>query len=209
MRWIDITLPVSDEYPCWPGDEPFKHTVTAEIGKSGSVCNLSKLSMSTHFGTHIDAPLHFVENGRAVDELDLDILIGPCLVIEMQDDITLIKPCHLEGKVPPNTVRLLIKTVNSRIIHDSTFVRSFTALSAEAADLLISHGVKLLGLDYYSIAPYGKGRDTHVALLRGNDAAALEGVDLSQVEPGEYYLVCMPLKIRGASGAPARVLLGR
>lgn len=208
MKWIDITLPMEEGRPCWPGDTPFAHRVTRQIGKDGSNANVSTIECSVHFGTHLDAPYHFIPDGKKVEELDLNLLIGPCQVVEVPAAGVHIDLEALKKAVAPGVKRLLIKTSNSRIIHDREFHRDYVALSAEAGSWLIQQGIRLVGLDYFSIGAYGDTKDVHTIFLGNNDTVALEGVDLSNVQPGMYYLICLPMKIAGAGGAPVRVLLG-
>lgn len=208
MSWIDVTLPIDENHPAWPTDRPFVHEITAVIGEEGSVCNLSAMHISTHFGTHVDAPFHFIADGRTVDRLDLDLLIGPCVVAEAMEAERLVMPGHLESQVPDGVTRVLVKTINSeRYLHDSVFHGEFVALSVEAVEWLLSKGVRLIGIDYYSIAPYSDPTPVHRLFLGRGDTAALEAVDLSQVSAGIYDLICLPLRVRDASGSPARVLL--
>lgn len=208
MSWIDVTLPIDENHPAWPTDRPFVHEITAVIGEEGSVCNLSAMHISTHFGTHVDAPFHFIADGRTVDRLDLDLLTGPCVVAEAMEAERLVMPGHLESQVPDGVTRVLVKTINSeRYLHDSVFHKEFVALSVEAVEWLLSKGVRLIGIDYYSIAPYSDPTPVHRLFLGRGDTAALEAVDLSQVSAGIYDLICLPLRVRDASGSPARVLL--
>lgn len=209
MDWIDITLPLREDYPCWPGDVPFRRKVNAVIGEKDAEFNISSICTSLHFGTHVDAPYHYRMDGKKVDELDLDLLIGPCRVVEIEREDGSIGIEDLKGKVPPGTLRLLVKSSNSRRIHDRCFHSDYIAFSPESIRWLLELGVRLLGLDYYSIGPFsGEGGVVHRLFFQKNDSVALEAVDLSKVEPGEYHLVCLPMKVYGADGAPARVLLG-
>lgn len=206
--WIDITIPMDESYPCWPGDLAFKETVTSVIGEYGATCNLSTIAMSSHFGTHLDAPFHFVKNGKTIDEIDLDLLIGRCMVIAVENE-RLVEACHVKPLIEPGIRRLLIKTDNSKRDFRGEFRKDFVGISVDCAEYLAGVGIKLLGIDYYSIAPFDHTAEAvHRAFLGGNDTVALEGVDLSEVIPGEYELICLPLKSKGASGAPARVVLG-
>lgn len=210
MEWIDITLPLREDYPCWPGDVPFHRRINAVIGESGAEYNISSISTSLHFGTHVDAPYHFRNDGKKVDELDLNLLIGPCRVVEIEREEGSISVKDLKGKVPPGTLRLLVKSSNSRRIHDRCFHFDYIAFSPESISWLLEQGVRLLGLDYFSIGPFNsEGGVVHRLFFQRNDSVAVEGVDLRGVEQGEYYLICLPMKVHGADGAPARVLLGR
>lgn len=210
MNWIDVTLPMSSQCPGWPGDTPFRHSFDAVIGVDGSELNLSSIQCGVHFGTHLDAPYHFLENGLKIDEIPLDWLVGPCLVVGLERQQGMIMVTDLEGKVPAGTSRLLVKTCNSDYIKEADFRYDYLAFSPEAAGWLADRGVRLLGLDYFSIGPWESyGVLTHQVFFKNNNTVALEGVDLSLVEPGEYHIICLPMKIKGSDGAPARVLLGR
>jgi arylformamidase len=165
------------------------------------------MSLSVHYGTHVDAPYHFVANGTTIDRIEPDLFLGPCLVIAIPEVAGVIEPEHLDAKVPQGTRRLLIKTRNSSFVRDTVFHTDFTALSEASARHLLEKGVRLLGFDYFSFAPYGDARSAHTAFL-GGGGAAIETLDLSAVEPGTYELCCLPLKIKDSGGAPARVVLG-
>ena len=134
--------------------------------------------------------------------------MGPCQVIEISSSVDIIQIEHLQNKVDKNWKRLLVKTGNSQIIKDEKFHENYTAFSPEAAAWLVENNIKLLGLDYYSIGPFTNTKEVHLTFLENDDTAALEAVDLSDIAPGKYQLVALPLKLEGASGAPTRVLLG-
>ncbi|MGI6706078.1 MAG: cyclase family protein [Clostridia bacterium] len=210
MKWLDITLPLRETMPHWPGDVPFRHQETAWIGVENCPYNLSWMQTSTHFGTHIDAPFHFVANGRKVEELDLNTLIGPCVVLDLTGVEKRIEAEDLRDRIPDGTKRLLLKTRNSVYIREAGFREDYVALSPDAVRYVLQGGVLLLGIDYYSIGPFGEeGTAVHQIFLRPDNTIALEGVDLSEVEAGEYLLLCLHIKVEGASGAQARVLLGK
>jgi arylformamidase len=207
MKWIDVSVPLSSAQPTWPADEPFSYWVTGTL-REGSVANCAAVRMSVHFGTHVDAPYHFVDDGKTVDEIDPALLIGPCLVVDVPEAEKLIEPAHLDAKVPPGTRRLLVKTRNGRFLGDRTFHTDFVAFSESGVELLLARGVRLLGFDYFSIAPYECPGPVHVAFL-GAGGVVIENVVLRDVAPGDYEICCLPLKIKGSGGAPARVFLGR
>ena len=205
--WIDITLPLAEGLPPWPGDRPFHREIVSEIGVGLAEHNLSVLSMSAHTGTHLDAPLHFIAGGAAVDGLDLDMLIGPAFVLDLTGNTAHISVADLRGGIPAGTLRLLIKTRNSRFLFDGMFHVDFIALTAPAAAYIAASGVRLLGLDAYSIAPYEAPAEAHRAFLGVPGTAALENVDLAKVGEGWYDLICLPLRIAVGEGSPARALL--
>jgi len=206
MKWFDVSVPLRVGHPAWPGDDPFRYEETATLA-AGGIANCARMSLSVHFGTHVDAPYHFIPGGKTIDQVDPDIFIGPCIVADLTGVERLIEPAHLAGKVPEGTLRLLVKTRNSAIIHDPVFHTEFVAFSEASARWLVERGVRLLGFDYFSIAPYGEETPAHVAFL-GAGGSIIENVDLSAVAPGRYQIVCLPLRIAGSGGAPARALLG-
>ena len=177
----------------------------------GDTANVSTISFGDHTGTHVDPPLHFIEGGGTVDRLPIDALVGPCVVLE-HNGATHIDEAWLEGaRVPAGTERILFKTRNSELWRDPTaeFTRDFVTINASAARWCVSHGVKLVGIDYLSIEPQGPekaGYPVHHTLL-GAGVVIIEGLDMRGVTAGRYELVCAPIKIAGGDGAPARVLL--
>ena len=193
MQIIDVSVPVRPGMITYPGDPEVRLERVSSIG-DGDVVNLSRLDLGVHSGTHVDAPLHFLDGGRGVETLPLDVLVGPCVVVDGLDP----------AAVPAGAERVLFKTSNSRLWERAEFSEDFVALDAEAARALVAAGVRLVGIDYLSIGD----EEAHRVLL-GAGVVAVEGLDLREVEPGEYRLVCAPLKLEGAEGAPARVLLLR
>lgn len=206
MRWLDVSVPLTEQRPMWPGDEPFRYEETQTIA-AGDEANCARMSLTVHCGTHVDAPYHFVPGGKTIEQLEPDLLVGPGRVVFLPEVETLIEPGHLEGAVPEGTLRLLVKTRNSARVCDRVFHTDYVAFSEASARWLVERGVRLLGFDYYSIAPYENQPPAHVAFL-GAGGAVIENVDLREVDPGEYEVLCLPLKLAGSGGAPARVLLG-
>jgi arylformamidase len=207
MHTYDITLTLSPELPCWPGDTDYELERVQKIDE-GATANVSSLTMSAHMGTHVDAPDHFLNNGKTVEKLALSVLSGRAYVLYLPE-VDLITAAILEqAEIPPRTRRVLFKTRNSeywtRQLKD--FQTDFVALSPDAAQYLVDRGVKLVGIDYLSIAPYHQGLVTHQILLKAG-MVILEGLDLSAVSPGRYTLFCLPLKLAGSDGAPARAIL--
>jgi arylformamidase len=193
VRIVDVSVPVRPGMIVYPGDPEVRLERLSSIA-DGDVVNLSRLDLGVHSGTHVDAPLHFVDGGPSVETLPLEVLVGPCVVVEGLDP----------AAVPPGAERVLFKTPNSRLWERDEFSEDFVALDGEAARTLVERGVRLVGIDYLSIAD----EEAHRILL-GSGVVAVESLDLREVEPGEYRLVCAPLKLVGAEGAPARVLLLR
>jgi len=208
MKIHDITITISNDLPTWPGDPK---VVLERVNKieEGANANVSRLNMGVHTGTHVDAPFHFLEDGISVDLLPLSVLIGSAQVVQIKEGVEVITAKDLEGAgIIPEVSRLLIKTRNSRYwaAGEKTFQTTFVAIAEDGAHFLVEKGMKLIGIDYLSIAPYKQSRPTHQALLRSK-VVILEGIDLSEVDPGMYQLYCLPLKLAGSDGAPCRVIL--
>lgn len=207
MKIIDISVPLSPTLPVWPGSRPLSITQTDSI-KTGGVANVTRIETGSHTGTHIDAPLHFVDDGKTTAEIPLEKLVGPCQVVELtgRPEITAagLDALHL----PHGTEKLLFKTDNSRLWDDAShsFHEDFCALTSDAAQWVVDHGIHLVGIDYLSIQLYHDTPDTHVVLL-SNEVVIVEGLDLRQVTPGDYRLICLPLKIEGVEGTLARAVL--
>jgi arylformamidase len=207
MKIIDISVPVSDSLPVYEGDPPVHISRTADISR-GDRMTLSRLTMSAHTGTHVDAPLHFIADGCTVEQLDLDVLIGPARVVELPDVEREITARDLEAaQIPAGTERLLFKTRNSAFWAESGFRRDFIALGPGGAHWLVDHKIRLTAIDYLSIEIFGVPDFPAHKILLAAGVIALEGVDLRAVAPGPYQLVCLPVKLEGAEGAPARAVL--
>ncbi|MCC6147268.1 MAG: cyclase family protein [Anaerolineaceae bacterium] len=207
-RIYDITLTVTTEMPVWPGDPTVLMERFSRI-EAGGDANISRISMGVHTGTHLDAPYHFFQGGRGVDELPLEVLIGPATVVRIPDSVDLITEDVLDAaSIPAGVTRLLLRTRNSRYWARKTpvFHKDFTAISPDGAEMLVEMGIHLVGVDYLSVAPYRDPLPTHRILL-GAGVIALEGLDLSKTPPGEYQLVALPVKLGGCDGAPMRAVL--
>lgn len=207
MKIYDVTVSLSPEIPVYPGDPAFQIKLIADL-ECGDVCTVSHLSFGSHTGTHVDPPAHFVAGAMTLDELPLEILIGPAVVVDAGEaatiDMTLIEAANLQG-----IERVLFKTRNSRLWQNQVtdFEKNFVYLEPEAAARLVALGVKLVGIDYLSIEKFNFDQpDTHYALLR-NNVIVVEGLNLSEVPEGKYELICLPMKIKKGDGAPARVVL--
>ena len=206
MRMYDISVGISPDLPVWPGDPPVKLERLRDIAK-GDESTVTHLSFGAHVGTHVDAPLHFLQGGDSIDRLPLRLLTGRAYVVDMGkaeviDEVSL-------GKVnlPPRTRRVLFKTRNSELWgKEKQFVEKYVALTPGGANWLVKKGVQLVGVDYLSVAPYDDSVSTHRALLSAR-VVILEGLDLRDVTQGRYTLYCLPLKLVGAEGAPARAIL--
>jgi len=204
MRYYDISLNLSAETVRWITSPPFELHERRRMSR-GDHNNSSAVNMSVHSGTHVDAPFHFVAEGAAIDSLPLELFIGPALVRAVDADRYIteehVSAIDLEGET-----RILFKTRNSALLHRSAYDPDFVAFSVEAARALVARGVKLVGLDYLSVAHGDEQVPVHRAFL-DHGVALLEGVDLSEVEPGRYELICFPIRLRGLDGAPCRAVL--
>ena len=209
MIIFDVSIPLAKQTVTWPGDEAVGISRSAALS-NGDPYNLSRISMSAHAGTHVDAPSHFLPDGKNVESLDLSILCGDVSVIDLPG-IKLIHGSDLDGiSIPAGTRRLLIKTDNSRIpVNERGFFhRDFSALSESGAEYIIAKGIMLVGIDYLSIAPFDRPARIHELLL-SKEVIILEGLNLEKIEPGSYELYCLPLRIEGCEGSPARTILVR
>jgi len=208
MNIYDITVPVSAETPIYKGDPGVEIKYFKSI-KDGASANVSQIALGVHTATHVDAPNHFIEGARRVHELDQKKLIGPCRVIEVENDVVAIEPQHV-GDVT-GVQRVLFKTRNSAFwsTPEDGFRQDFSYLVPETARLLADIGLVLVGIDYLSIEKSGSpGHPVHTTLLE-KEIVILEGVDLREVPAGDYELICMPLKYigGGGDGSPARTFL--
>lgn len=208
MTLYDISLPLSPQTPVWPGDAAIVLEQVVSMN-DGAEYNLTRLAMSAHAGTHVDAPHHFLNDGRTVESLPLEVLTGPCYVAQLPDDVDEITAEVLaRTPIPEGTQRILFGTRNSRYWAQGVqeFQTDFVAISEDGARWLVERGVKLVGVDYLSVAPYHDSVPTHRVLLQAG-VIALEGINLAQVPRGIYELYCLPLKLAGSDGAPARAIL--
>jgi arylformamidase len=208
VKIFDISLTISPELPIWPGD-PSIELEQVESMDAGAHANVSRLSAGVHIGTHVDAPHHFMNDGRTIEQLSLEVLTGPCYVTQLPDGVESITADALNGmSLPAETKRILFGTSNSRLWSrgETEFQEDFVAVAEDGAGWLVEYGIQLVGVDYLSVAPYGDSVPTHRILLEAG-VIVLEGLDLSAVPRGFYELYCLPLKLLGAEGAPARAIL--
>ena len=204
--WIDISVPLKDGMAHWPGDPPISISRVKDMAQ-GDAVNLSMISMGVHSGTHVDAPLHFINGGKGVDEIPLTTIVGRARVIEIRDAES-IKPDELYEHRIRRGERILFKTRNSsRVWQRNEFVEDFVFLSVDAAEFLVGCGVRVVGVDYLSVGSYSHGGSDIHRILLGGGIWIIEGLDLSAVAPGRYHLICLPLKIIQGDGAPARAIL--
>ena len=205
MAIFDISIGIDENLPLWPGDPELRLHWAANI-EQGDLVNLTELSMSIHTGTHIDAPLHFLPNGKPIDSLSLNVFVGEAQVVAIPQNVNLITVDILQDVCEINAARILFKTKNSQLWETSKFQQDYVALEASAAQWLVDQGVQLVGIDYLSIAPFKDPAPTHEILL-SNDVVIIESLDLRLVKPGIYTLICLPLKLVGREAAPARAIL--
>jgi arylformamidase len=205
MEIRDISVPIREGMPCYPGDPAVSLQRAASIA-DGAVANLTKLDFGVHTGTHVDAPLHFLEDGDGADALRLSSLIGPADVVDATGILDgPIDERALRGlDIPGTCTRLLLRTTNSELWESAEYRDDFLSLDASGADYIVERGIVLVGIDYLSIGD----PDAHRILLRRN-VVPVEGLDLRGVDPGRYTLLCLPLPIVGSDGAPARAVLVR
>jgi arylformamidase len=208
MAIYDITVTINDTVPIYRGDPSVDFTSFKAIGR-GDSANVSQISLGVHTATHVDAPNHFIDGAKRVHELDPTKLIGPCRVIEVPDDVIAIEPEHCGDLA--GVERVLFKTQNSAFwaTPERGFRTDFSYLTPATADLLVENNIVLVGIDYLSIEKSGSpGHPVHITLLE-KEVVILEGVDLTVVPPGDYDLICAPLKYDGATGdgSPARTFL--
>jgi arylformamidase len=202
----DISVPLRPGMPTY-ADEPGPQLDFHSLIARGHSANVSSLSLGSHTGTHVDAPHHFLDGAASAEALPLEALVGPAHVIEHRgrDHIT---AANLEvAALPVEAHRLLIKPPTGRFWDDDAFHTDFIGLTADAGRWLVERGFLLVGIDYLSIERFrSPTHEVHRVLLEAG-VVIVEGLDLRRVTPGPYFLVCAPLKVVGADGAPARVFL--
>ena len=203
MQLIDISRPLDTSIAVWPGDRPYAAEWTAEIGEEGSVVNIGALSMSTHTGTHVDAPLHYDAEGASVDELDLSTFVGPATVIEIEHAVP-IQPDDFTAA--DLSERVLFKTPCSDQ-SPSEWCEDLAPLSPEAVRELSDAGVVLVGTDAPSVDPVDSKELSGHHACRQHGIHILEGLHLRGVAPGNYELIAMPLPLRGLDASPVRAVL--
>jgi arylformamidase len=198
---IDVSVPVRAGMPVWEGDPGFSIEQVVSLAAGGDA-NVSRISCGVHTGTHVDAPRHFIEGAAGVETLAVEALVGPAVVVDARFVEQEIDAAALERIGLPDCERVLFRTRNSELWTRDGFTLDFVSIAPDAATVLVERGVRLAGIDYLSVG----SPETHRILL-GANVVCLEGLDLRNVEPGDYELFCGPLKLVGSDGAPARVLL--
>jgi arylformamidase len=207
-KLLDVSVPLAAGMPAYPGNPDFELQPVKRVAE-GASSNVSRLVLGTHTGTHVDAPRHFFDDGAGVDALALDLLLGRARVVEISKRGG-IGAEELAAAGLREDLRVLLKTPNSALWNGGTgFHSDYTYVTEEGALYLVGQGVKVIGVDYLSVEQFKKaGAPAHRALL-SHGVVIIEGLNLSEAEPGMYEMYCLPLRIAGGDGAPARVILKR
>jgi arylformamidase len=205
-RVHDVSRPLQDGGVIYPGDPEILFRPHSAIDR-GDPANVTALSLGSHSGTHVDAPRHFLPGGNPVDRLPLERLIGPAVVLDLPGAAACVSAADLAGQDLRGHRRVLLRTRNSAASAETRFTPDYCALGLDGAEYLIEHGVELIGIDALSIEPFGSVDFTVHHLLLGRGVVIVEGLDLSSVARGVYQLVCLPLRLEGLDGAPARAVL--
>ncbi len=206
MTIIDISVPIAAGSVVYPGNPEIRIEAHSDMGR-GDSSNVSRIGLGSHTGTHVDAPRHFFQTGITVDRLPLDALVGPATVIAFEDPVMQVTADDLRRHRLDGVKRLLLRTRNSGFVTDREFHRDFTYLAPDGAEHLAGLGVELVGVDYYSIEQFRSGHHRTHRILLERGIVIVEGLDLSAVAPGRYELACLPLRLVGLDGAPARAIL--
>jgi arylformamidase len=205
-RIYDISTPVRNGGAVYPGNPEIMIEPQQAISR-GAGANVSSISLGSHTGTHVDAAKHFLDDGQTVDRIPLERLIGPAILLAFDDSLMSVGAADLRRHDIGSHTRVLLKTRNSSLLGRADFVKDYTYLAPDGAEYLVQRGVELVGIDYYSIEQFHSGHHrTHLTLLE-KDIVIVEGLDLSEPPPGEYQLLCLPLRLAGLDAAPARAVL--
>jgi arylformamidase len=205
LKLYDATLAIHEKMVVFPGDPPFKKEPVSQI-QTGDEVNLTRITMGTHLGTHVDPPAHFIDNGATVDQVPLETLVGPGVVADLKG-CPRIDRRALEKAAIAGHQRVLLKTDNGILLLESPLHPDTVHLTEDGARYLVENRVRLVGIDALSIEHHeNPGSPVHHLLLEAGVLVA-EGVHLLEIPPGEYEIFCLPLKIKGADGSPARILL--
>jgi arylformamidase len=205
-RIYDISVPIRTDGLVYPGNPEIDVSLQQAVAK-GAGANVSFIRFGSHTGTHADAARHFFDDGQTVDHIPLERLIGPALLLAFSDDVRSVSAADLKKHDLQGETRILLRTRNSDFLSKREFVPDYTYLAPDGAQYLVDNGVELVGIDYLSIEQFHSGHHkTHRTLLE-KSVVILEGLDLSVPAPGKYELICLPLRIEGCDGAPARAVL--
>lgn len=205
-RIYDVSVPIRTGGLVYPGNPEISIELQQAVAK-GASANVSFVRFGSHTGTHADAARHFFDDGQAVDRIPLERLIGPATLIAFPDDVRSVTADHLKTQNLQGSKRVLIRTRNSALLSQRDFVPDYTFLAPDGAQYLVDQGVELVGVDYLSIEQFHSGHHrTHRTLLE-RSVVIVEGLDLSATPPGQYQFICLPLRLEGCDGAPARAVL--
>ena len=205
MPIFDISQTLSESVAVWPGDQKFRVRRSMQV-REGDSCNVSTITMSAHTGTHLDAPRHFDDEGPGIDRWSLYAGLGPARVFAVPDDLAALSAAFLKSLPWEGVQRALFRT-GASLVNENRFCRDFVFLTADGASFLASRKLLLVGTDAPSIEEFSsKSLDCH-RLLSGHGIAILEGLRLGHVPPGDYELICLPLKLAGLDGSPVRAIL--
>ena len=205
-RIYDVSVPIRSGGLVYPGNPEIDISLQQAVAK-GAGANVSAIRFGSHTGTHADAARHFFDDGQTVDKIPLERLIGPALLLSFSDDVRSVGAAELRAHEIKGQTRILLRTRNSAFLSQKDFVKDYTYLAPDGAQYLVDQGVELVGIDYLSIEQFHSGHHlTHRTLLE-RSVVIVEGLDLSVPPPGEYQFICLPLRIEGCDGAPARAVL--
>lgn len=202
----DVSRPVESGGLVFPGDPVIRISPHQAIAR-GDPANVSRLAFGSHTGTHVDAASHFLEDGAPVDAIPLDRLIGPAVVLHFPDEVRAVGKAELSAHDLRGIRRVLLQTRNSSLVRSTEFVSDYCHLTPDGAGHLLDHGIELVGIDYLSIERHDAGDYPVHRMLLGRQVVIVEGLDLSRVPAGNYDLLCLPLRLAGLDGAPARAVL--
>jgi arylformamidase len=207
MRIHDISISISSTMPTYPGDPAVSIEPVLQIAK-GDNASVSRLSFGDHSGTHLDPPVHFIPGGKTVDQLDSNVLYGPARVVDMTRVEKAITADDLQrARIPKRATRVLCKTRNSELWGRADFQKDFVAFAWDAAQWIVDRGIRLVGIDYLSAESFGASEPKTHRILLSAGIIIVEGLDLRNIFPGNYTLVCLPLKIKDGDGGPVRAVL--
>jgi arylformamidase len=205
-RIYDVSVPIRSGGLVYPGNPEIEIALQQAVAK-GAGANVSTIRFGSHTGTHADAARHFFDDGQTVDKIPLERLIGPALLLSFADDVRSVGAAELRAHDIKGQTRILLRTRNSAFLSQNEFVKDYTYLAPDGAQYLVDQGVELVGIDYLSIEQFHSGHHrTHRTLLE-RSVVIVEGLDLSVPPPGRYQFICLPLRIEGCDGAPARAVL--
>jgi arylformamidase len=205
-RIYDVSVPIRSGGLVYPGNPEIDITLQQAVAR-GAGANVSAIKFGSHTGTHADAARHFFDDGQTVDKIPLDRLIGPALLIGFADDVRAIGAADLAQHDLGGKKRILLRTRNSALLSNREFAADYTYLAPDGAQYLVDNNVELVGIDYLSIEQFHSGHHQTHRILLERSVVIVEGLDLSAPPPGEYQLICLPLRIEGCDGAPARAVL--